>query len=102
MPQPCPIHGTLHLDGYAIRTAGFLGTQVFDYFETKRTRFPHANAVSFGSCTARNAGARKKVKYCPDCRRELLTWCHEKRPPHNEVSPFVESIVAHLSAAREA
>jgi hypothetical protein len=94
------MHGTPHLDGYAVRTAGFLGGQVFDYVEAMRARFPHANAVSFGSCAARNAGTRKKVKYCAQCRDALWAWCLEKRRSHEGALPFVDAVVAHLSATR--
>jgi hypothetical protein len=102
MPQPCPVHGTPHLDGYAVRTAGFLGGQVFDYAEAMPTRFPHANAVRFVSCAARNAGTKMKVKYCAECREALMAWCHDKRRLHDHSSPFVEAVVAHLSASRGA
>src|SRR5678816_2341387 len=101
MPQPCPVHGTPHLDGYAIRTGGYLGAELlFDYAGAMRTRFPHANAVSFGSCAARDAGTRKKVKYCAKCREALLDWCHEKCRSNARPSPFVEAVIAHLLAAR--
>jgi len=102
MAQGCPIHRMPYLDGYAIRIGGFQTGRLFaGYFQAMRARFPHANAVKFGSCVDRSSGVRKKVKYCMKCREELRAWYREWRSSHEEPGGFMEMVDAHLSDAGE-
>lgn len=96
MPQPCPLHQVPHCDGLAIRLPGLIDG-LFDYVVVLPKRFPHANAVKFLSCADRQNGGHKKVKYCPECREELLSWCKEKLDEHGDSPSFVVTVQRHLS-----
>jgi hypothetical protein len=99
MAQPCPVHGTPLLGGYAICMGGYPERLVGEYFHACALVFPRANAVSYGSCAARDAGTRKRVKYCTKCRDELLSWCQQQGRLRDWPSGFLDALVAHLSAA---